>query len=264
MCLIGIAWQSHPRYAFIMAANRDEFYARPTAAAHWWRGHRTLAGLDLEGNGTWLGATRDGRFAALTNFRERLHPHPEDPRPSRGQLVRRCLEDSADGHLPQDLRARAEDFAGFNLLSGRLVGPRARLSFHTNRGSSRPTLEPGVYGMSNGELGADWPKVIALKATMDDLPADLPPAPLLLSALTRAEIASDTALPDTGVGIELERRLSAAFILSEGYGTRCSTVLLVDYHGNATFIVRTFDSTGAAIATREFLWRIDQNAEHTA
>lgn len=264
MCLIGISWQRHPRYAFIMAANRDEFYARPTAAAHWWRGQKTLAGLDLEGIGTWLGATRDGRFAALTNFRERLHPHPEDPRPSRGQLVRRCLEDSEDGHLPQDLRARANDFAGFNLLCGRLIGPRARLSFHTNRGSNRTALEPGVYGMSNGELGADWPKVRALEATMSDLPADKPLAPILLDALTRAEIASDTALPDTGVGIELERRLSAAFILSAGYGTRCSTVLLVDHHGNAAFIERTFDASGVATATREFVWRISQGLEHKA
>lgn len=264
MCLIGIAWQSHPQYAFIMAANRDEFYARPTAAAHWWPANSVLAGRDLEGGGTWLGVTRDGRFAALTNFRERLHPRPEDPRPSRGELVRRCLQRNPDGHLPADIAAQRDEFAGFNLLSGRLAGPDRRLSFHTNRGRDQSALAPGVYGMSNGELGANWPKVCALEATMAALPAQSHPSDHLLDALTRADIANDTALPNTGVGIELERRLSAAFILSEGYGTRCSTVLLVDYAGMATFIERTFDHTGTTVATREFVWRIPVEQESPA
>lgn len=260
MCLIGISWQTHPKYPFIMAANRDEFYARPTAAAHWWPGHSVLAGRDLEGGGTWLGVTRDGRFCALTNFRERLHPHPEDPRPSRGELVQRCLEGS-DGHLPADIAQRRHDFAGFNLLSGQLTGADARLSFHTNRGDDQFALAPGVYGMSNGELGASWPKVNALETTMSDLAIDLDPSEALLSAMQSDDIASDTALPDTGVGIELERRLSAAFILSDGYGTRCSTVLMVDHVGLATFIERSFDETGAATHTRAFNWRIAHSGQ---
>lgn len=263
MCLIGIAWQAHPRYSLIVAANRDEFYARPTRAAHWWVGDSVLAGRDLAGGGTWLGVTRDGRFAALTNFREPQASDLNDARPTRGALVTDCL-DGDRGLLPRDTHARIADYAGFNLLSGNASGDNARLQFVTNRGDDRDVLAPGVYGMSNGELDAPWPKVHALRDAMsglisnDDLQADT-----LLEVLAQRHTANDEALPDTGVGLELERRLSASFIQSPGYGTRCSSLLAIGYDGQASFIERGFDDQGAPGHTRTFVWRILQGNNAT-
>lgn len=265
MCLIGLAWQQHPRYPLIMAANRDEFYARATRAAHWWPGTSIMAGQDLVGGGTWLGATRDGRLAALTNFRERPAPDTSTERPSRGTLVHSCLNAVGDGFLPAALNEQRADFAGFNLLSGRVLGPAPRLAFVSNRDQQRAALEPGIYGLSNGVLDAPWPKTCALRdalrecigATSDNLST-----PLFAALAQRAE-AVDDALPDTGVSLELERRLSAAFIHSPGYGTRCSTLILVRADGLATFIERPFDDHGVAAADKTFIWRMTPVVERT-
>ncbi len=259
MCLIGIAWQAHAHYPLIVAANRDEFYARPTQDAHWWLGDDVLAGRDLAGGGTWLGVTRDGRIAALTNFREPVAADAGDTRPTRGALVTDCLRD-AHGLLPAATHGRVADYAGFNLLSGTITGDDARLQFITNRGDDRDTLAPGVYGMSNGELDAPWPKVQALRAAMHTLIDDgAVHADALLDILGQRQTAHDAALPDTGVGLELERRLSASFIQSPGYGTRCSTLLTVRDDGQATFIEGSFDEHGTPGLTKTFVWRIPQD-----
>jgi uncharacterized protein with NRDE domain len=257
MCLIGISWRMHPDYPLIVAANRDEFYARATRGAHWWPDAPVLAGRDLVGGGTWLGVTRGGRFAALTNFRE---PRPGDTagaRPSRGELVAAgLLGNRATDALAPD-RPQRDAYAGFNLLAGNVLGPAAKLAFATNRGKDIAALAPGIYGMSNGVLDAPWPKVGALREAMATIDGDRHtlPAPLL-DALARREIASDHTLPDTGVGLDIERRLSAAFIHSDGYGTRCSTVLMIGADSIATFIERAYDDHGHALEQRTFCWQV--------
>ncbi|MFK8015641.1 MAG: NRDE family protein [Gammaproteobacteria bacterium] len=261
MCLIAFAWQQHASYPLVLAANRDEFYARPTRAARWWPDSDILAGQDEVGGGTWLGLSRDGRLAALTNFRERQSPDTCDQRPSRGALVHTCLSSSSDGALPDELRARSAEFAGFNLLSGRVHGPSAHLGFVSNRDTDRAALEPGVYGLSNGVLNAPWPKTCALTQALTDTLAGSKNTLVdtLFDALAQRHQARDQTLPDTGISLELERRLSAAFIHSPGYGTRCSTLVLIRDDGLATFIERAFDEHGTQGADKTFHWRIAAN-----
>lgn len=253
MCLIGFSWQTHKDYPLIVAANRDEFYARATDSAHWWPGSPVLAGRDLVGGGTWLGVTRHGRFAALTNFREPLNNDLTDPRPSRGALVIDHLLGRTSTNPPD-----YASFAGFNLLGGDALGPAANLAFTTNRGVNRAQLGPGIYGMSNGQLDAPWPKVVALKNVLSQIRGDRHARERrLLDALALRDIAGDHALPDTGVGLEIERRLSAAFIQTEGYGTRCSSVLIIDSAGIATFTERSYDERANIAAQRTFHWRVE-------
>ncbi|MEM6639483.1 MAG: NRDE family protein [Pseudomonadota bacterium] len=266
MCLIGLSWQKHPRYALIVAANRDEFHARQTDPLAWWPGVPVLAGCDRVGGGTWMGISRSGLFAALTNFREPVESDHADPRPSRGELVINYLT----GHT--DPRDAPEAYAGFNLLTGCLRGPHTGLHFATNRGEPRTALAPGIYGLSNGQFDAPWPKARALKAALHDLPHDPLAEPTdiaetLLATLTnQARVQTDEDLPKTGMDVALERRLSAAFILGEHYGTRCSTVLLVDRDGMAWITEWTFAPDGRCRFSRRFLWRLvdTPNPQHEA
>jgi len=210
MCLILFAWEHHPRYRLVVAANRDEFYARPTAPAGWWAdAPRVLAGRDLREGGTWLGVTRDGRFAAVTNVRE-----PQSYRvgaPSRGHLVGNFLAGRAPAlAYLAGLMPMAPAFNGFNVL----VCDGATLAWFSNRGSGARTLPPGVYGVSNALLDTPWPKVVLGK---DDLrqalagPDDALEA-RLFATLARRDPAPAAELPSTGVGDERERALSSAFI----------------------------------------------------
>ncbi|MEO1573799.1 MAG: NRDE family protein, partial [Pseudomonadota bacterium] len=208
-----------------------------------------------------LGITRDGRFAALTNYREPAAPDTHASRPSRGALVTASLA-ADDGRLPADLHAAREDYAGFNLLSGPIGGANPRLHFVTNRGEDAANLAPGLYGLSNGAFDAPWPKARALKVALAGLPTDdsVSAAQLgadLLATLVRPDqVASDDALPDTGLGVDIERRLSASFILGENYGTRCSTLLLVDRRGHAHMTEHTFAPDGRQMFVRRYLWRL--------
>ena len=237
MCLVLLAWEKHPRHRLIVAANRDEFYARPTAAAGWWADHpRVLAGRDLREGGTWMGVTRDGRFAAVTNVRE-----PEMYRvgaPSRGHLVGNFLISRAPsmGYVA-GLMPIAPGFNGFNLL----LWDGTTLAWFSNRGPGARTLPPGVYGLSNAQLDTPWPKVVlgkddlrrAMEGPDDELEARL------FASLARRDPAPDAELPRTGVGDERERALSSAFIATPEYGTRCSTVLLVGRDGEVSLTERT-------------------------
>lgn len=260
MCLIGLSWQRHPRYALIVAANRDEFHARATDALAWWPGRTVLAGRDRVGGGTWLGVTRDGRFAALTNFREPVSPDAHADKPSRGALVTACLTTSPHGRLPADDLKNIDQFAGFNLISGRIGGATPALHYVTNRGDSVDTLAPAVYGLSNGVLNDPWPKVediaSSLRGTNESTTSAYDFAEQLFGALARREPARDQALPNTGVGLDIERRLSASFIQGERYGTRCSTVLLVDHSGLAFMAERSFAPDGSTTMTRHFAWQL--------
>ncbi|HET7232508.1 MAG TPA: NRDE family protein [Longimicrobium sp.] len=237
MCLVLFAWEKHPRHRLIVAANRDEFYARPTAAAGWWADHpRVLAGRDLREGGTWLGITRDGRFAAVTNVRE-----PEMYRvdaPSRGHLVGNFLVSRAPsmGYVA-GLMPISPAFNGFNLL----LWDGTTLAWFSNRSPGARTLPPGVYGLSNALLDTPWPKVVLgkddLRRAMEEPDDELEAR--LFTSLARRDPAPDAELPRTGVGDERERALSSAFIATPEYGTRCSTVLLVGHDGEVSFTERT-------------------------
>ena len=238
MCLILFAWDAHPDHALVVAANRDEFYGRPTApAAFWDDAPGVLAGRDLREGGTWLGVTRGGRFAAVTNVRD-----PAGYRvgaPSRGHLVSGFLRggESAEGYVAA-LAPRASEHNGFNLLAG---DHRSLWWISSHAGGPRE-LVPGVYGLSNALLDTPWPKVVrgkddlraALAAPADELEARL------FASLARRDPVPDAMLPDTGVGVERERVLSSAFIASPDYGTRCSTVLLAGRGGEVRLTERTF------------------------
>lgn len=236
MCLILFAHEMHSAYRLVVAANRDELYARPTAPAAFWEdAPGLLAGRDLREGGTWMGITREGRFAAVTNYRETAPPRPGAP--SRGHLVGGFLR---GGQEPQafvdEVGARAGEYAGFNLL----VGAGARLFYLSNRGGGARELGPGIYGVSNALLDTPWPKVERGKAALREALAarEIDPE-ALFRILADGEPAPDALLPDTGVGAERERMLSSPFISSPEYGTRASTVLLVRRDGHATFVERT-------------------------
>lgn len=238
MCLILFAWKMDEDFPLVLAANRDEFYERPSApAAFWEEAPDLLAGRDLQEGGTWLGVTTKGRLAALTNYRD-----PASLKigaPSRGRLVSDYLR---GGEIPEAYLRRiasgADHFNGFNLL----VGDPGGLFCYSNRGA-RERLDPGVYGLSNRLLDTPWPKVERGKAALSALlkgKKDLSPEGLfaLLADRTRPP---DDRLPVTGVGLAWERVLSPLFIESAVYGTRSSTVLLIDRRGGVTFAERVFN-----------------------
>jgi uncharacterized protein with NRDE domain len=215
----------------VVAANRDEFFARPALPAHYWTdGSDILAGRDLEAGGTWMGCTGSGRFAALTNFRDPAGQRAETP--SRGQLPSDFLlgESKPLAYLDQ-LMTRAASWNGFNLL----VGDGETLCCFSNVSGSPHFLAPGVYGLSNHLLDTPWPKVAAAKSAMISALDALPDPGALFGLLRNQCMHSDDRLPHTGVGLAWERLLSAAFVSAPGYGTRCSTVLLRDSDGRVTF-----------------------------
>jgi uncharacterized protein with NRDE domain len=221
MCLIALAWQSHPDYPLVVAANRDEFHDRATAPARFWpEAPELLAGRDLAAGGTWLGVTRHGRFAALTNFREPQAPRGER---SRGLLVSSFLQ-GRDSPLSyaQAVMAEADCYGGFNLL----LGDGHMLVVLSNRGTPPQVLAPGVYALSNHLLDTPWSKVEHARRALQAELADPTPAGLL-ALLADETPAADAELPDTGVGLAMERLLSPPFIRSPRYGTRASTALLL-------------------------------------
>jgi uncharacterized protein with NRDE domain len=250
MCLILIAWRVHPRYPCVVAANRDEFHARPTAPADWWADHpQILAGRDLQAGGTWLGLTRAGRFAALTNYRG-----PEQRRvdvPSRGALVTAMLSSTAGVEQGlSTLQGVGANYNGFNLIfsDGRRLG-----IYESTQGAGRE-LGPGIYGLSNHLLDTPWPKVEQAKSRLESVLLDLPDTAPLLALLRDDRPAADERLPRTGVSLEWERLLSSAFVRAPDYGTRCSTIIRVDNAGRAYFDEWSWDSEGADIGrvSRQF------------
>lgn len=262
MCLIAVAWRHHAEYPLVVVANRDEFFARPAREAHWWDGQDLLAGRDEQAGGTWLGITSGGRFAALTNFRrvDRSQPAAENPqRRSRGALVTDCLLAEDGAAFAKRIAGDADEYDGFSMLYGD-AADGGDMHYYSNRGAPCPALAPGVYGLSNALLDVPWPKVGYIKSAMADALAQRRlDSDALLELLDNRRRAADEALPDTGVGIETERFLSPPFIVSPGYGTRCSTVLLVGRDGHAHFHERSFDAAGLRSADREFSWRLGES-----
>ncbi len=257
MCLILFAYRVDPDYPLILAANRDEFYGRPTLEAHYWpdTGRGTglpgiLAGKDEIAGGTWLGISDSGRFAAVTNIR---NPAQSTDKPrSRGELPSQFLlgtQRAAD--YCQEVLSRRDDYVGFNLL----VSDGEQLCYVNNRDGVARSLEPGIYGLSNAELDSNWPKVVEGKQRLTKLiESGAPSTDALLAMMADRALATDEKLPATGVPLAMERTLSATFILNKelNYGTRCSTALIVSNKGEYRFSESNFDSNGNALARHYF------------
>ncbi len=280
MCLIAFAWQAHPDFPLVVAANRDEWRERPAAPAHWWPDSPDLlAGKDLKADGTWLGVTRTGRFAALTNFRD-----PSDRKsgaPTRGKLVSDYLQGSlGPAEYLDTLRAHAAAFEGFNLL----VGDASSLYCFSNRGAAIESVAPGVHALSNHTLDEPWPKVEKSKSALEAIlqakmagearPASISPylpvaaasadgtghhqpdvaaiKSALFALLSSRAAALDDELPRTGVGLEWERILSPIMIAGKDYGTRCSTALILAASGDAFFSEWTRGASGEVAGRVDF------------
>lgn len=244
MCLILLQWRVRPEFPCVLAANRDEFHARPSARAHWWpENPGILAGKDLQAGGTWLGVGRDGRFAALTNFRNGTAARADAP--SRGGLVTEMLEsDMPVADSLERLRAVGSQYNPFNVLlsDGRRLGV-----YESVTGEGRE-LAAGVYGLSNHLLDTPWPKVRNAKTRLASALTDVRDENAIMHLLRDDRPAPDHELPQTGVRLEWERLLSSAFIRAEDYGTRCTTVFRVDRGGHAQFDEWTWDAAGAEVA----------------
>jgi uncharacterized protein with NRDE domain len=246
MCLIVFAWQIVPGIPLVLAGNRDEIFARPAIPAGWWEDHPQIyAGRDLQGGGTWLGVTREGRVAALTNFRAPSE-HRTNAR-SRGMLVADYLSGQAtpDEYIA-GISAEADSYNGFNLI----VGTPDKLIWYSNRhhedSRNGRALAPGIYGISNDGLDSPWPKVVKTKAQFASLLCQGAPQDAYFEMLMDTTRASDCRLPKTGVDIEWERILSAVCIESPTYGTRVSTVVQV-YPNRAPMLLEHLIHSGTDV-----------------
>ncbi len=266
MCLILLAYRSHPEYPLVVAANRDEFYARDTRNAHFWDDNpEVLAGRDLEAGGTWLGVTRNGRFAAVTNFAE---PNPPDAPLSRGDLTQSFLG-GTDNATDYAVSLNGPAYRGYNLL----LWDGQDLVYTSNRidEAAPRVLQPGIYGLANAALGAEWPKVLLgtrlLGAALaESTPADVPaeakitpdhePHPSerhLIELLGDRRIPPDRELPDTGRPLDMVRRTASCFIAGDEYGTRASTSLWLG-RDHTHFAEHTFSSGGVQQQLQRFRW----------
>ncbi|HXZ97697.1 MAG TPA: NRDE family protein [Burkholderiales bacterium] len=255
MCLVLLAYRLSPDWPLLLAANRDEYYERPTAAAAFWEEHLALVGgRDLQKHGTWLGVTRAGRFAAVTNFRQGLALKKNAP--SRGTLVSSFLTRK---EMPQDylqrLQQHAAQYDGFNLIAGDVD----EVYYYSNRGRKVQKLAPGLYGLSNHLLDTPWPKVERGKKRLIQLfSAPQPPAvEALFAILADRFVPIDKELPNTGIGLERERQLSAAFTASADYGTRSSTLLFIHSNNRVQLIERSFKRAGIEGSTVHHEFMID-------
>ncbi len=245
MCLIVFAWRPGHAQPLIVAANRDEFYARPSLPlAQWPEAPHVYAGRDQEAGGTWLGIGANGRFAALTNIRD---PHQPPSRKSRGELVAGFLLGGKpiDDYL-DDVVRRSLEYSGFNLLIG-----NANELWHFNaREPEAVMLAPGVYGLSNAGLNTPWPKLLKARAALEEVLGD-PQPQALLALLADSQTVPFAELPDTGIGLATETLLSSVFIASQSYGTRASTALIVQADGTRHMVERSFGPYGGHLGEVE-------------
>lgn len=247
MCLLAIAWNTHPRWRLLLAGNRDEFHGRPTAPlAAWPHPPGILAGRDLRSGGTWVGLDRRGRCAAVTNVRDPAATVTQGP--SRGGLPAGFLgsDRSAADHA-RSLLADAATYTPFNLL---LIDAAACLYLGNHPNARMQTVPAGVHGLSNGALDEPWPKTRRLCQVLTEHAqageTELEP---LWQALADERTAADSELPDTGVGLDLERLLSPAFIRGTQYGTRASTLIAIDHAGHGWIEERRFGPDGVFLGT---------------
>lgn len=238
MCIISFHVHEHPTYKLVVIANRDEQYKRSTAQAHFWEDEPDiLAGRDLEAMGTWMGITKQGRFAALTNYRNPNEQHPANM--SRGHIVSSFLKSKGTPiNFLKKLQQERHDYNGFNLIAGTVN----ELYFYSKQGNVIQPIEPGTYSVSNASLNTPWPKVVKARTRLESylFKNDTVDPQILFKQLSDDTLAEDNELPDTGVGQTIEKQLSSVFIRTEGYGTKSSTVLLVTHDDEVTFMERTF------------------------
>lgn len=255
MCLIVFANKILDDYKLIFAANRDEFYNRPSEQAEFWNEYPDLlAGKDLQAGGTWMGITKQGRFAAITNFRD-LKNHRNDA-PSRGNLT---LDFLIDNISPEEyynkLKPTLNNFNGFNLI----LGTVDELFYFSNKIEGLKKLKSGIHGISNAILDTPWPKVEKSKRQLQHLIEQKNIHPWeILNLLDDTSLAKDEELPDTGVGLELERMLSPIFIKSKEYGTRSSTIVTVDKNNNVRFVEKAYFANSGRFSNRDFNFTINK------
>lgn len=246
MCLIVIALNQHPDWPLILVANRDEFFARPTRALGFWPDAPIIAGRDLLAGGTWMGFNRNGRFAALTNYRDGREPIREGP--SRGQLVTHYLLDEAPAEV---YRPPSDVLSGYNLIRGDHRG----LFYSGNRGGEFTRLESGIHTLSNALLESDWPKTRkarhAMQRTLEERQLE---SHTLINLLADETRASDDQLPDTGIPLEKERLLSSCLIRSPEYGTRATTLVMQARNGLTRVIEQRMNNQGPCGRTDFRLW----------
>lgn len=237
MCILFLAYRVHQNYPFILAANRDEMYARPTKSAHFWDDdHSILAGLDLKQGGTWLGITKTGRFAALTNYRN--PKENQENKRSRGHIVKNFLTTDSDPYeYLLSLQQERKRYAGFNVI----VGEREKIYYYSNVENEIKEIPAGIHGLSNHLLNTPWPKVEKGKRKLQSLVEKNNVSPeALFQLLADKEKAPTEQLPNTGVPLAIEKQLSPIFIEMDRYGTRSSMVILIDKYGMVSFWERTF------------------------
>jgi uncharacterized protein with NRDE domain len=253
MCLIFLSVKQHPTYKLIISANRDEFYQRKTAPAHFWEDMpHIVGGRDLEASGTWMAMSRNGKISMVTNYRDLKNL--KDVAPSRGQLVSDFLAngDKPDQYL-EKISKNANAYNGFNLI----VGNPDELYYFSNYKNDIEKIPSGLHGLSNHLLNTPWPKVEqGVKDMKRALNQEKINSTLLFGLLRNEAIASDEKLPDTGIGLERERALSSMFIKSPNYGTRCSTVVLVDQNNEVSYTERVYDLQTFDYTTRAFQFQI--------
>ena len=230
MCLLFFSINEHPEYQLIVAANRDEFYSRPTQQAHWWEKPHILAGKDMQAHGTWMALDKTGRFAALTNYRDPVEF--DQQRESRGKIVVDYFNTENESTFFENLKNTRTTFNSYNFIGYH----QGKISYYSNRLSEVAVLEKGSFALSNHLLDTAWPKVKQIKSAMANLlRSKIVDKEAMFELLSDSATAPDNELPHTGVPLETERMLSSVFIKSENYGTRSSYVLLMDYSGHMEF-----------------------------
>ncbi len=252
MCLIFFAINKHPKYKLVVAANRDEFYQRKTSAADFWKDHpEILGGRDLEAGGSWMAINTAGKIAMVTNYRD-LH-NLKSVAPSRGHLVSDFLKDDIDveSYL-KSIEPTAQEYNGFNLI----VGDKNEIGYLSNYKEGVEILADGIYGLSNGLLDSNWPKVKRGKERFAKLLKEGMSTEDLFKLLFNEERAPDDQLPNTGLDIERERAVSSMFIKSPGYGTRCSTVVFIDHKNQVEYTERVYDLNTFDFTLRKYKFSI--------
>jgi len=249
MCILFIAIEQHPKYPLIICANRDEFHQRPTQAMHVWQQPKILAGKDLQAGGTWLGLTKEGKFAALTNFRKL--PLSEGVKKSRGDLVLQALtKTNSNIDINKELAQHAKQYHGYNLIHGSL----SQLSCYDSINNQSHKLSTGVHSICNGALDDIWPKMANGEQLLKDAISQKGNLSIdaLFSLMSNDKQALPELLPSTGLSEEWEQLLSAIFIVSPTYGTRSTSIIMQDIEGNVDVYDRSYEPSGECIGEQYF------------
>lgn len=255
MCLIAFAWDIHPKYQLILAANRDEFYERPTSPADYWQDHpEILGGRDLKACGTWMAVSKYGKMAAVTNFRD-----PKNIRPdvrSRGEIPTGFLTGEAGGmEFAGHLHEIWNEYNGFNLLA---LDQQQQLLHYSNYERKINRIGRGIHGISNAYLNTPWPKVERARGRLKEAISSDFGHTDLLEMMGDTEVADEAALPDTGVPKDWEKALSAMCIRTEEYGTCCTTVITITRQGEVTFTEKSYPVGGRKEQTVHFEFQIEE------